>query len=158
MSFQSRKSFVCLQNTIEDILDENREACDCPIDCQVNYTVMVQKSMKSIATILPSVVQSECYEVQNVFTLLYQPGHSAVHSIFLSSEHVAFTSLLNTNFAKRGVGLNRQCVASGAGPLSVPTALGPPHSPHTPIAPGRPGGTHETALYSPPPPSPGGSP
>ncbi len=34
-------------------------------------------------------------------------------------------------------------------PRSVPTALGPPHSPHTPIAPRRPGGTHETALSSP---------
>ncbi len=36
--------------------------------------------------------------------------------------------------------LNRAC--------SVPTALGP--FPHTPIAPRRPGGTPETALYSPP--------
>ncbi len=43
-------------------------------------------------------------------------------------------------------------------PRSVPTALGPPHSPHTPIAPRRPGGTHEIALYSPPPPPlPGGA-
>ncbi len=33
-------------------------------------------------------------------------------------------------------------------PRSVPTALGP--APHTPIAPCRLGGTHETALYSPP--------
>ncbi len=39
-----------------------------------------------------------------------------------------------------------------------PRLSAPPHSPHTPIAPRRPGGTHETALYSPPPPSPGGSP
>ncbi len=29
MSFQTRKDFVRLQNTIEDIWDENREACDC---------------------------------------------------------------------------------------------------------------------------------
>ncbi len=34
MSFQTRKSFV--RNTILNILDENREACDCPVDCQVN--------------------------------------------------------------------------------------------------------------------------
>ncbi len=49
-----------LQKTIEDILDGNWETCDGPIDCQVNYTVKVQKSMKSIARILllPSVVQS----------------------------------------------------------------------------------------------------
>ncbi len=30
------KRFVRLRNTIEDILDENREACDRPIDCIVN--------------------------------------------------------------------------------------------------------------------------
>ncbi len=34
MSFQTCKSFVRPRNTIYDILDENREACDCPIDCQ----------------------------------------------------------------------------------------------------------------------------
>ncbi len=33
MLFQTRKSFVRFRNIIEDILDENREACDCPIDC-----------------------------------------------------------------------------------------------------------------------------
>ncbi len=35
-----------------------------------------------------------------------------------------------------------------------PRLSAPPHSSHTPIAPRRPGGTPETALYSPPPPSP----
>ncbi len=39
MSFQTRKSFVRTRNTIWDILDENRETCDCPIDCQVINTV-----------------------------------------------------------------------------------------------------------------------
>ncbi len=39
MSFQTPKSL--------GVLDENREACDCPIDCKVNYTVNAQKSMKS---------------------------------------------------------------------------------------------------------------
>ncbi len=64
MSIQLHKSFVRLRNTILDILDKNQEACDCPIDCQVNNTVEVQKSMKSIIRIvhLPSVVQSEFYE------------------------------------------------------------------------------------------------
>ncbi len=49
-------------------MDENCEACDCPIDCQVNYTVNVQKNMKSIARIhhLPSVVQYDCYEVTRI--------------------------------------------------------------------------------------------
>ncbi len=45
MAFQTCKSFV-LRNTNYDILDENREACDCPINCQTNNTVNVQKSMK----------------------------------------------------------------------------------------------------------------
>ncbi len=68
MSFQIRKSFIRLRNTIikrllriiKDILDTNREACDCPIDCQVIYTVKIQKSMKNIARVvhLPSVVRS----------------------------------------------------------------------------------------------------
>ncbi len=44
---QTHKSFIRLWNTIEDILYETREVCDCPIDCQVNYTVKVQKSMKT---------------------------------------------------------------------------------------------------------------
>ncbi len=59
MSFQTRKSLVCLWNTFLDILEENREACDCPIDCQTINTVEAQKSMKDIAKIvhLPSVVQ-----------------------------------------------------------------------------------------------------
>ncbi len=39
MSSQTHKSFVRLQSTISDIVDENQEACDCPIDCQVNNTV-----------------------------------------------------------------------------------------------------------------------
>ncbi len=69
MSFQTCKSFDRLQNTISYILDENREACDCPTDYQVNNTVKVQKSMKNIVRILhlPSRVQSECNEAMNIF-------------------------------------------------------------------------------------------
>ncbi len=50
------------------ILDENREACDCPIDCQVILTVKAQKSMKSIVRIvhLLSVVQSEFYDMTRI--------------------------------------------------------------------------------------------
>ncbi len=68
MSFQLHKSFVRLQHTIKDILDKNREACDCPIDCQVSNTVEVQKSMKSIARVvhLPSVAQPEFYLVTRI--------------------------------------------------------------------------------------------
>ncbi len=53
------KSLVRLQNTIWDIWDENREACDCPIDCQTINTVKTQKSMKDIFRIvhLPLMVQ-----------------------------------------------------------------------------------------------------
>ncbi len=55
MSFQTHKSVVHFKNTIEDILDESQEACDCPIDCQVI------KSMKDIIKIvhLTSVIKSE---------------------------------------------------------------------------------------------------
>ncbi len=51
-----------------NILDKNQEACDCSIDCPVNTTVKVQKSMKSIARVvhLPSVVQSEFYEATRI--------------------------------------------------------------------------------------------
>ncbi len=68
MSFQTRKSFVCLWNTFYNILDENRESCDCPIDYQVTLNVKAQKSMKSIAGIvhLPSVVQSVFSEVTRI--------------------------------------------------------------------------------------------
>ncbi len=46
------------------MFDENREACDRPINCQVNNTVKTQKSMKDIDRILhlPSVVQSELFD------------------------------------------------------------------------------------------------
>ncbi len=68
MSFQTRKPFVPLQNTIKGILDENQEACDCPIDCRVNCTVKVQKSMKDIVRIvhLSSDVQSESYDATRI--------------------------------------------------------------------------------------------
>ncbi len=50
------------------IFYENREACDCPIDCQTINTVKAQKSMKDIVRIvhLPSVVQSELYEATRI--------------------------------------------------------------------------------------------
>ncbi len=72
MSFQIHKSFVLLRDIYKlyykDILDKNREACDCPIDCQVSNTVKVQKRMKSIARVvrLSSVVQSEFYEATRI--------------------------------------------------------------------------------------------
>ncbi len=68
MSFQLHKCSVRLRNTIKDILDTNWEARDCPIDCQVNNTVEVQKNMKDIAreVHLPTVVQSELYETTRI--------------------------------------------------------------------------------------------
>ncbi len=71
MSFQTRKSFVRLRKTIEDILDENWDACDCPIDCQVINTVKAQKTMKDIVKIvhLPSVVQLEYNEATRTLFL-----------------------------------------------------------------------------------------
>ncbi len=58
MSFQTRKSFIHLRNTILDILDDIL-VFGCLIDCQVNDTFKAQKSMKDIVKIvhLPSVVQ-----------------------------------------------------------------------------------------------------
>ncbi len=59
MSFQTRKSFVRIRNTIKDILDENWEDYNCPIDCQKMFTLKAQNSMKNIIRIvhLPSVGQ-----------------------------------------------------------------------------------------------------
>ncbi len=92
MSFQLQKIFARLRNTIKDILDENREACDCPIDCQVNYTVKAQKSMKNIARILhlPSVVQFKCYEVTRI------PFVRKEIKIFFFQQFVSSRSLLVT--------------------------------------------------------------
>ncbi len=36
-------------------LDENREACDCHVDCQVNNTVKTQKSMNTPSAISGSI-------------------------------------------------------------------------------------------------------
>ncbi len=72
MSFQTRESFVRPRDLISDIFDENWEACDCPIDCQVNYTVKAQKSIKKHRQNSPSdysvrsVVQSEFYEATSI--------------------------------------------------------------------------------------------
>ncbi len=82
----------------QDILDKNREACDCPIDCQVNYTVKVHKSMKSIARILhlqqlgtvtsPLSERSAILEIipwtRNEYTLLNQPDHKGALFAFKS--------------------------------------------------------------------------
>ncbi len=45
-------------------------------------------------------------------------------------------------------------IINSTGLAPFPRLSAPPHSSHTPIAPRRPGGTHETALYSPLPPPP----
>ncbi len=88
MLFQTHKSFVRLRNTIWDILDENREVCDCPIDCQTINTVKAQKSMKSIVRIahLPSVVQPWRYEAMRLHTK--KPLHSTIRWIVVDTESV----------------------------------------------------------------------
>ncbi len=48
-------------------------------------------------------------------------------------------------------------IINSTGLAPFPRLSAPPHSSHTPIAPRRPGGTHETALYSPPPSPPRGA-
>ncbi len=58
MLFKPVKALFVFGTQIKDIWDENREACDCPIDCQTINTVQAQKSMKDIKIVhLPSVVQ-----------------------------------------------------------------------------------------------------
>ncbi len=71
MPFQTR-------NTIQDILDENQQVCDCPIDCQTINTVKAQKSMKDIVKIvhLPSVVQSEFYEATRILFVHKENKHN----------------------------------------------------------------------------------
>ncbi len=68
MSFQSHKSLV--RRSVRNLryFGWKPEACDCPIDYQVKNTVKAQKSMKGIVKIvhLPSVVQSEFYEVTRI--------------------------------------------------------------------------------------------
>ncbi len=88
MSFQTSKSLVCLRNTIQNILDENRESFDCPIDCQVNNTVKAQKSMKDITKIvhLPSVVQSELYEATRI--LFFPKKKKITTTLFNSLFHL----------------------------------------------------------------------
>ncbi len=68
MSFQTQKSFIIFQNTIYDILNKTREACDCPIDCQTTNTVKAQKRIKNLIRIvhLSSVVQPTRYETTRI--------------------------------------------------------------------------------------------
>ncbi len=120
MLFQTLKSFVRLRNTIWDILDENWEACDCPIDCQVITTVESQKSMKSIVRILhlPSVVQSEFYEatrilfvrkenknnnniiISTICLLSVSPHHLSAILEIIQWTQTAFTNTEETNCLK----------------------------------------------------------
>ncbi len=69
------------------MLDENREACDYPIDCQVNNTVKAQKSMKGIVKIvhLPSVVQSEFYEATRILFVRKENKNNDFIQQFVSS-------------------------------------------------------------------------
>ncbi len=96
MLFQTRKSFVRLRNTIEHILDENREVCDCPIDCQVNTTVKAQKSMKGIVKIvhLPSVVLSELYEAT---IILFVRKENKNNDLFNNLSHLRHCSAILEN-------------------------------------------------------------
>ncbi len=52
MSFQTRKTFVHLQNTNYDIFDEFWELSDPPIDSKDSNTIKVQKRNKDIIKII----------------------------------------------------------------------------------------------------------
>ncbi len=94
MLFQIRKILICLRNTIKYILDEFREACDCPIDCQVTLIVKVQKSMKSNVKIvhLSSVVQSEWY----VATKILFENKIKMTTLFLGLDSVIYLAVNGT--------------------------------------------------------------
>ncbi len=74
MSFQTIKALFVFRTQFKIFWMKNREACDCPIDCQVNYTVKAQKSMKGIVRIvhLPSVVQPVLYEATTDENTLFE--------------------------------------------------------------------------------------
>ncbi len=59
MSFQTRKTFVHLQNTNEDIFDAIRELSGPPIESKDPYKINAQKRIKEIVKIIhvTSVVQ-----------------------------------------------------------------------------------------------------
>ncbi len=52
MSFQTRKTFVHLRNTNEDIFDTFRELSEPPIDSKDPYTIKAQKRSKEIGKII----------------------------------------------------------------------------------------------------------
>ncbi len=62
MWLQTRKSFVRLREHNVRYFDENREACESTIDCQVNNTVKAQKSMKDIVKIVHLLQEYFLYE------------------------------------------------------------------------------------------------
>ncbi len=64
-------------------MEENREVCDYPIDCQVNYIFNVHKSMKCIVRIvhLPSVVHSEFYEAMKVLFVHKENKNNDIYSM-----------------------------------------------------------------------------
>ncbi len=68
-------------------MDGNREACDCPFDCMVNYTVKVQKNMKNIVKIahLPLVGQSEFNEATRTLFLRKENKYYDFIQQFVSS-------------------------------------------------------------------------
>ncbi len=69
MSFQTVKALFVFGTEFKIFwMKTGRLVSDCPIDCQVNYSVKAQKSTKTIVKIvhLPSVVKSEFYEVTRI--------------------------------------------------------------------------------------------
>ncbi len=82
-------------NETHTACDENQEACDCLIDCQVNNTVKVHKSMKSIVKIvhLPSVVQSELYEATRILFVCKENKNNDFIQQFFSFASASYFSI-----------------------------------------------------------------
>ncbi len=86
-----------------------------------------------------------------------RPG--SLSSSIVVTPHLTLPKLLRGTW-DRWVAQVLFIIIYSTGLAPFPQLSAPPHSSHTPIAPRRPGGTPETALYSPPPPlplSPGGA-
>ncbi len=100
MWLQTRKSFVRLREHNVRYFDENREACESTIDCQVNNTVKAQKSMKDIVKIVHLLQEYFLYEKKTKkMTLFYNssPIHTVFSSqkfMFVSGNHIFLTHLL----------------------------------------------------------------
>ncbi len=87
MSFQTRKIFVHLWNTNQDIFDEFRELSDPPIDSKDPNTIKAQKCSKEIFKIIhvTSVVQPWLYKASRILFVCKENKNKNFIQQFVSS-------------------------------------------------------------------------